>query len=585
MTVAFLTLWKPTKPHFIKQELPEDLEKLERVIRNDISELMNQNLSLKNMRQSDLEKCQRNRNLLKHALQTCGYGDYKAKEYVKAYMLALLQRKYEITEEILEQYLPFEQFEKQSARDRFEILLYIYEKALGYEGNALEKLFEPEVLPAINEKAWMDGYVVTEQMIKELYMSQIIPLTLGDKIEILGRRIFSMNRGNGVIEELLYQKIDGISAGVSGKEDEVATVWIMMHGKTIHLPFLSFETEQELMRVCKKIYKFQAPGQLNQSKGYIVNRLKNGGRISDMRPPFASRWAFWIRMFDSVEKHSIKALFPQKNNELLQKLLYYIIRGEQTCVITGQQGSGKTTCLGALVEFINPTFNIRTIELTFELQLEKIYPKRNIAAMRETGSIKTEEALEFVKRTDADVVIFGEIVKETEGEKVIRLTQSGSRFSLSTHHGMTTKATVEWFRNALLKNSGFQNEKLAECQVADALRFDIHLEKNVWGERFISKITEIVPANEDAKRGYGTREILVFENNTYVMKQPISKEIQKRIMNKLTTEQVRDFSLMMEQATQMQRMEENEETEVNGLKDRKEEIERLEENEGKEGKT
>ncbi|WP_211705197.1 hypothetical protein, partial [Mycobacterium tuberculosis] len=74
--------------------------------------------------------------------------------------------------------------------------------------------------------------------------------------------------------------IDGISGGVSGlpkniqnieqevdlfqkiksRPQNVDSVWIMYRGKTIHLSFLSFETEAELRRVAQTIYKYNNPG-------------------------------------------------------------------------------------------------------------------------------------------------------------------------------------------------------------------------------------------------------------------------------------------------------------------------------------
>ncbi len=543
-------IWKKPKELIKIQSPPSyNLNVLEQGIRESLTQVVNQNLSKLNIRASEMEKCQKTRSVLRTTLRTCGLGDSGAKDYVKDYMKELLQRKFLITPDTIDQIIPFDTPEKLTVRDKFDILLFLYRSKFGYGRRALEHLFMKYGLD--ERKQDLEGrpkYEVTKKEMEEIYIDELQKLNFADKLEILTQRIFSMNKGNGVIDDLIYQKIDGVSGGVEGApEDTYRSVYIMYHGKSIHLSFLSFESEKELRRVCKNIYKFDAPGQMSQATGYMVNSLKSGARVSDMRPPFASSWTFWIRMFDSVEKRRIEELFPQMGKERLALLLSYIIKGEQTSVISGQQGCGKTTCLEALVDYINPVYNIRTIELTFELQLQKVYPSRNIAAMRETKTVTTEEAIEFVKKTDADVVIFGEIAKEVEGEKVIKLSQSGSRFSLSTHHGVSTEALINWFRNALLHCSGFHNEKVAEEQVVDAIRFDIHLVKQSNGVRIIDRVTEIIRNQNSSQDIYRVHDIMRFEDGEYKMIHSISASAQKAILGNLEEGDKAGFIHLMEE--------------------------------------
>lgn len=523
-----------------------DIFELERKIRDSLTEVVNQDLFQLNIRESEMEKCRKTRGILRSALRTCGLGDARAKDYVKDYMKELLQRKFFISEGNINKVIPFDNPQRLTVRDKFDILLFVYRKKFGYGRRALEEILVKYQLEELREEeVGKKRYVITQNDIEEIYLDEWNRLNFSDKLEILTQRIFSMNKGNGVIDDLIYQKIDGVSGGVSGSpEKNYESIYIMYHGKSIHLSFLSFESEKELRRICKNIYKFDAPGQMSQSSGFMVNNLKSGARVSDMRPPFASSWTFWIRMFDSVEKRSIKELFLQPGGERLEKLLSFIMKGEQTSVITGQQGSGKTTCLEALVDYINPIYNLRTIELTFELQLQKLYPYRNIAAMRETKSITSEEAIEFVKKTDADVVIFGEIAKEMEGEKVIKLAQSGSRFSLSTHHGVNTQAMINWFRNALLQCSGFHDERVAEEQVVQAIRFDIHLTKNRNGERVIERISEIVREQKSSMEAYRIQDIMRYQNGEYRLVHAITERTKEEMVCHM--EEKEEFERFME---------------------------------------
>src|SRR5690606_27189071 len=76
------------------------------------------------------------------------------------------------------------------------------------------------------------------------------------------------------------------------------SVWIFYKGKSIHLSFLSFGSEQELKRVCLNIYKYNNPGQLSETNGYKVNEMKDGSRVVVLRPNFSESWAFFVRKFD-----------------------------------------------------------------------------------------------------------------------------------------------------------------------------------------------------------------------------------------------------------------------------------------------
>lgn len=140
-----------------------------------------------------------------------------------------------------------------------------------------------------------------------------------DKLAIVVQRVYQHYKGFGVIDEIRDMSIDGVSGGVSGVptnmqivEDEISllqgmkqykypgyqSVWIFFRGKSIHLSFLSFETDLELKRVCQNIYKYDNPGQLTETNGFKVNEMKDGSRVVVVRPPFAESWAFFVRKFD-----------------------------------------------------------------------------------------------------------------------------------------------------------------------------------------------------------------------------------------------------------------------------------------------
>lgn len=555
-----------------------ELSYLSKNIKIDISKKSTMNLSKLNISQEEMKKREYNRRNLRRAKKLSPYGDKGNRDFMIDEIKSLLQKKYGIDETTIYKVIPFHKKEKLSNRDKFHILLYYYTDKLGFGKKALSEIIVRYHLDELQiNRLGINQFLFTEDNLNNIFEKEDIKLDFTDQIELLARKIFSIEYGNGVIDELIYQNIDGVSGGCSGLTQEMEeltmgylekseirkleftkdAVWIMYRGKAIHVTCLSFGSNAELERVTKNVCNYKAPGHFNSEVGYMVNRLKLDARVTSMRPPFTSNWVFWIRLFGSTEHKKIKKLYPQTGCELLDRLLYYIIRGEQTCIISGPQGSGKTTLLEALVSYVNPTYTIRTIELVFELFLQRIYHYMNIAALCGTKSISTDSALEAVRKTDADTIWFGEMTKESEGEKFIKISQI-AKFTVSTIHTVTARAGVSWFRNALVY-AGF-TDRIAEQQVVDVLRFDIHPEKqDNTKERFVERITEIVPKkkiewSEDPMQvvrqdiisrsegsSYDVVNIMEYHNGEYKIVNPISPSTCRKIVKHLTKEECEDF--------------------------------------------
>lgn len=514
--------------------------------RNEISTVFNNMMKINvkdlNLNRADSMEYEQNKKYLRQALRTCCYGDGKAKQYVKEYMKDLLQNQFGIGEENIGELFPFHESTRLSVIDKFDILLHCYKKQYDFHG--LERFLIDNGLFAGRTGDNGIRYEVTALDVERLYHFHeevVKKLDFADYLEIVTQRIYQSYRGHGVIDEIRDMKIDGVSGGVSGIE-AYESVWIFFQGKTIHLSFLSFGTQQELERVCKNIYRYGSPGQLSAAKGYIVNEMADGSRVIVVRPPFAESWAFFVRKFDSIKKARVEQLITDDNNQLVINTMKWLIKGCQVVGITGSQGSGKTTLLMALVQYINETYTLRIQELTFELNLRKLYPNRNILSFRETPNVSGQEGLDLQKKTDGSVNILGEVATEPVAAWLIQIAQVASLFTIFTHHAKTTRDLVISLRNALLNSGGFSNEKVAEEQVADTIRFDIHMNRDVYGHRYIERITEIIP-EPWKERMFRTVDIVVWENGRYYQKNAISSGIANEITGFLGAEEKKEFEI------------------------------------------
>ncbi|MEG0072869.1 MAG: ATPase, T2SS/T4P/T4SS family [Clostridia bacterium] len=491
---------------------------LKEYIKRQFDEITRMNLYDLALSEDEFERRKSIKYELKRALKGAGYADVNDKRYVKNFIYDLLQNNYGVNSHNINYAISFNDVERLSYQDKFEILLHLFKKE--YKTDALSKMITKYNLdvPKYEFDKYVPSYVITREEISQIYDMEVSEdiLSFQDKLEIVVQRVYQLYKGYSVIDDIRDMAIDGISGGVSGIPEsfmnQVAgmddfltqmnektipmaydSVWIFFRGKAIYLSFLSFGSEAELKRVCQNIYKYNNPGQLSESVGFKINEMKDGSRVVVLRPNFAESWAFFVRKFAAPELLRAEQLLTHKNKEPVIELLKYLIRGARVTAVTGEQGCGKTTLLMAIMTYIYPTITIRVQETAFELHLRKIYPYHNILSLRETETITGQMGLDVQKKTDGGVNILGEVATDPVAAWMIQMAQVASKFTLFTHHAKTFPNLITSLRNSLLKIGMFNNEGVAEVQVVNVINFDIHLKRGVDGSRYIERITECIP--------------------------------------------------------------------------------------------
>ena len=577
------------------------LDAMRDFVKRRLDEITKVNLYDIGLSEEELKRRKNKKYELKKALKGCTYGDVNDKKYVKELIYDLLAQEYGVDETNISKAIPFDIPSLLTARDKFDILIYVYKKEFGYE--ALTEMIKKYNLAELKyvEGETKPSYVITEQEIEDIYENENITLTFADKLAIVVQRIYQHYKGYSSIDEVRDMNIDGVSGGVSGLPEsflsqvaqtdgdylnQVAehkvpracdSIWIFFQGKSIRLAFLSFETEAELKRVCQNIYKYNNPGQLSDTNGYKINEMKDGSRVVVVRPSFSETWAFFVRKFD-VKRATLEQLVRDPGKEDAIQLLKFLVKGARITSITGEQGSGKTTLLMGMIENIYETMNIRVQETAFELHLRKIYPTRNILTFRETDTISGQEGLDVQKKTDGSVNIIGEVATDPVASWMIQAAQVASKFTLFTHHAKTFPNLVTALRNSMLRTGVFTDEKTAEEQVVQVLNFDIHQVKDFRGKRYIERITECIPVEDKNeytfdhrkektlegkfdkffdnathfftkttdKQLYTYRNIMEYIDGEYVITNPITDENIREMRNNMDETDVEAFDKFIE---------------------------------------
>ena len=470
------------------------LDMMMNFVKKRMDEITKVNLYDLGLSEEELKRRKNKKYELKKALKGCTYGDVNDKKYVKELIYDLLSQEYGVDETNISKAIPFDVPSLLTPQDKFDMLIYMYQKDYGYE--ALTEIIKKYDLARLKYTSGESkpSYVITPEEINEIYEKENYNLTFDDKLNVIVQRIYQKYKGYSSIDEVRDMNIDGISGGVSGMPEsflsQVAqtdsgylsqvmehkvpracdSIWIFFQGKSIRLAFLSFGTEAELKRVCQNIYKYNNPGQLSDTNGYKINEMKDGSRVVVVRPSFSETWAFFVRKFD-VKRSTLEQWFKGEEGSIETiELLKYLVKGARIISITGEQGCGKTTMLMGMIENIYETMNIRVQETAFELHLRKIYPTRNILTFRETDTISGQEGLDVQKKTDGSVNIIGEVATDPVASWMIQAAQVASKFTLFTHHAKTFPNLVTALRNSMLRTGVFTNEKTAEEQVVSSIK-------------------------------------------------------------------------------------------------------------------
>ena len=515
---------KFTKPD-VKRRSSLTMNQLLEIVKNRMVELVKEDSPFNLM---DPEYKSR-RDRINVALSRCTYGVDSAKTVVKALIKSILIDVLPTDEDILTVY----NFRSRniSRHVKMEALLQYYKSyapvtkgkdSLSY----LIRKYGWNKPKYVKEDGTQPCFVVTDEDLAFAYNAEKIEMTRDLMLDVLTTLIYQRYKGFGVIDTIREMNINGLNCGVSGSvlynlggggienmniPKAPRSIWVQFDSMYIHFKCLSFGTEEELRRVTQLIIRWNNPGQLVEKTGYIVNTMYDKSRVLAMRPNMGEYWAFFLRKF-SLSINTVEALLnpkievvnpdgtttkkdKYKNTQLPIKLLEFLMRASVTTGFTGRQSSGKTTMMKAAIYFIDMCLNIRVLEMAPEMYLRELYPERNIYSAQETIWVNATDIQDAFKKSDAGVTIVGEVATSSIASNMIQLSMTATKFTIYSHHGISTEKMVYALRDDIVKAGGYNDLKIAEKAVVEAVRMDVHLDFDPYG-RFCERFTEIVALNE-----------------------------------------------------------------------------------------
>jgi len=323
---------------------------------------------------------------------------------------------------------------------------------------------------------------ITDEKLKTVYCP------IQQRVSIV-QQVFSSLRGLGLLDSIL--KDDTITEVMINGPDNIFIE------KSGHLTKLDkhFESQRRLEDIIQRIVG-QAGREVNQANPICDTRLPDGSRVNVVLPPIALCGpTMTIRKFSKDPMTMEKLIrFGSITPEIAEKL-ELLVKAKYNIFISGGTGSGKTTFLNALSNFIPKDERVITIEDSAELQIVGVdnlvsLETRNANAAGK-GQITIRDLIKSSLRMRPERIIVGE-VRGGEALDMLQAMNTGHDGSLSTGHANSTNDMLSRLETMVLQGSeGLPLEAIRQ-QIASAVDIIIHLSRLRDKSRKTMEISEVV---------------------------------------------------------------------------------------------
>lgn len=349
------------------------------------------------------------------------------------------------------------------------------------------------------------------QTIREMYdaILQEESIILGRRErEVLFEQIVAEILGLGPLEPLLAdESITEIM--VNGAKQ----VYVERNGKLQRVN-ITFESDEHLMRIIERIV---APlgRRIDESSPMVDARLKDGSRVNAVIPPISLCGPILtIRKFFT---HPLTVDDLIRLGTLTEEVVQFLeaaVTARINVIISGGTGTGKTTLLNVLSQYIPSNERIVTIENAAELRLRQehvVTLESRPPNVEGKGEITIRDLVVNSLRMRPDRIIVGEC-RSGEALDMLQAMNTGHEGSMTTLHANNTREALARLETMVLMAGMELPHRAVREQIAAAIDMIVQLERLRDGSRRVVAVTEVQGMEGDV---ITTADIFKFEQTGF----------------------------------------------------------------------
>ena len=301
-------------------------------------------------------------------------------------------------------------------------------------------------------------------------------LTLDQRLSIVND-VYAGFRGFGGLLDSIMQDEDITEVMINGHKN----IFVERRGRLTKLD-RQFKDEEELLKVIRLIVS-KVGREVSQSEPVVDTRLTNGSRVTVVLPPIALDGStVTIRKFSSDPMTMEKLIGYGSVTPEIARFLRKLVHSRYNIFISGGTGSGKTTFLNALSNFIPSEERIITIEDSAELQIKgvpnlvRLETRNATASSDKDKEITIKDLIKSSLRMRPDRIVVGE-VRGAEALDMLQAMNTGHDGSLSTGHANSAHDMLSRLETMVLQGSADLPLKAIRQQISSALDIIIHLSR------------------------------------------------------------------------------------------------------------
>ncbi|MCR5726424.1 MAG: CpaF family protein [Lachnospiraceae bacterium] len=328
------------------------------------------------------------------------------------------------------------------------------------------------------------------EAIREYVMQQTFEgyCPIEQKIELI-RQVYSSIRGLGILDTIIRD--DTITeVMINGYQN----IFIEQNGRLFKSDY-TFESNKSLEDIVRR-FVGEAGREITEKSPIVDSRLEDGSRVNAVFPPISLIGpVVTIRKFSKTPMTVEKLIKYGSITPEIADILHELVKARYNIFIAGGTGSGKTTFLNALSNFIPHDERVITIEDSAELQIRGV---DNLVSLETrtsntagVGVVTMQDLIKSSLRMRPDRIVVGEVRGE-EALDMLQAMNTGHDGSLSTGHANSSYDMLSRLETMVLRGASGLPLEAVRQQIASALDIIIHLSRLRDHSRKVMEIVEVV---------------------------------------------------------------------------------------------